>query len=255
MLRVRLLGEFDVRSESKRVQITSRAGQSLFAFLVLYAGAGHRRERLAGMFWPDIPDESARKYLRQELWRIRKPLSNPLPADPPFLSADEYTVTFNSGSAHWLDVAQLERVPAPSESTGEMIARVSLYQGELLPGFYDDWVAPERDRVQTVYETRMRELLERLISAQQWQTAVTWAEKWIALGQTPEAAFRALMLAYATLGDRGQCAAAYERCVRSLRKDLGVEPSPETNALNEQLRRGEPATNISLRALRLVGSR
>ena len=79
MLQIRLLGQFDIRLDGKRVTIPSRAGQSLFAYLALTAGTAHRREKLAGTFWPDTSDESARKYLRQELWRIRKSL---LPQTP-----------------------------------------------------------------------------------------------------------------------------------------------------------------------------
>jgi WD40 repeat protein/DNA-binding SARP family transcriptional activator len=254
MLQIRLLGQFDVRADGKRVLITSRAGQSLLAYLVLHAGAEHRREKLAGMLWSDSPDETARKNLRQELWRIRKAIAVAFPDNTGYLTADEYTVTFNAQAVYWLDVAQLERAPAPAESDGERIARVMLYQGELLPGFYDDWVAPERDRVQSVYETRMRELLERLIAAQQWQTAVTWAEKWIALGQTPEAAYRALMVAYTALGDRAQAAAAYERCAQSLQQELGVEPADETRALYDRVKRGEVIASVSLSAPRVIGN-
>ena len=48
MLQVRLFGQFDVRADGKRVAISSRAGQSLLAYLLLSAGTAHRRERLAG---------------------------------------------------------------------------------------------------------------------------------------------------------------------------------------------------------------
>ncbi len=64
MLQVRLLGQFDVRADGKRVLISSRAGQSLFALLILHAGTEHRREKLAGMLCPDSSDETARKNLR-----------------------------------------------------------------------------------------------------------------------------------------------------------------------------------------------
>ncbi len=75
MLQIRLLGQFDVRIDGKRVAISSRAGQSLLAYLVLTAGTPHRREKLAGMFWPDTSDENSRKNLRNELWRVRKAIS------------------------------------------------------------------------------------------------------------------------------------------------------------------------------------
>ena len=93
MLQIRLLGQFDVRLDGKRLSISSRAGQSLLAYLSLTAGTPHRREKLAGLFWPDTSDESARKNLRQELWRIRKALAGQNQTTD-YLLADEFTVSF-----------------------------------------------------------------------------------------------------------------------------------------------------------------
>src|SRR4051812_20621220 len=107
MLQVHLLGQFDIRSDGKRVTIPSRAAQSLFAFLILSAGTLHRREKIAGMFWPETTDESARRYLRQELWRIRKALS--VVAPDVYLTAEELTLTFDPQSDYWLDVTQVEK--------------------------------------------------------------------------------------------------------------------------------------------------
>ena len=51
-LEVRLLGTFTIQHDVEPVVIVSRTGQSLFAFLILTRGTPHRREKLAGMFWP-----------------------------------------------------------------------------------------------------------------------------------------------------------------------------------------------------------
>src|SRR5215208_7045717 len=109
MLQIRLLGQFDVRIDGKRVAIASRVGQSLFADLVLTARIPHRREKLAGMFWPDTSDENSRKNLRNELWRIRKALAGQQTAESDYLLADEFTLGFNRSAEYWLDVSQLER--------------------------------------------------------------------------------------------------------------------------------------------------
>src|ERR671924_559371 len=99
MLQIRLLGQFDTRLDGRRVVIPTRAAQSLLAYLVLTAGTPHRREKLAGIFWPDTTDEAARKNLRQELWRIRKALSTGQPAEGDYLLADELTLRFNREAA------------------------------------------------------------------------------------------------------------------------------------------------------------
>src|SRR5438093_10759351 len=95
MLQIHLLNQFDVRADGQRLGIGTRPAQSLFAFLVLNAGKEFRREKLAGLIWPETSEENARKNLRQELWRIRKALSAPTMLAGEFLVSEGFTVAFN----------------------------------------------------------------------------------------------------------------------------------------------------------------
>lgn len=255
MLQVRLLGQFDVRADGKRVLLQRRAGQSLFAFLILTAGTSHRREKLAGLFWSDMPDESARRNLRQELWRVRKALSTQTPSPAEYFLAEEISITFNPRSEYWLDVAQLEQPTAADDPLGDLLGKLALYQGELLPGFYEDWVLLERERVAAVFEGKMQQLMERLIEEQRWATCQEWAERWLSLGQAVEPAYRALMLAFNAMGDRGKVVATFARCQQALDQELGVPPSPETRALYEQLIRGESVSGIDLTSVQVASAR
>lgn len=245
MLQVWLLGQFEVRVEGKRAVIPSRAAQSLLAFLLLTAGTLHRREKLAGMLWPEMSDENARHNFRHELWRVRKSITPPLPTIPEYIVSEDFTIGFNSNADFWLDAAQLQRT-LDNPSTEERIRQVALYHGELLPGFYDEWVALERERIAGVFEQRMQQLLGQLISEGQWHHVVEWGDRWIALGQKPEPAYRGLMRAYAAQGEVAKAALAYERCVEALRNDLGVEPSAETRTLFDELVRGQKSAQPML---------
>jgi WD40 repeat protein/DNA-binding SARP family transcriptional activator len=235
MLQIRLLGQFDIRMDGKRVTIPSRAGQSLLAYLLLTAGTPHRREKLAGMFWPDTTDENARKNLRQELWRIRKALSAQQRVEGDYLLADEYTLAFNREAEYWLDVFQMER---PDLDLQSLIGNLSLYQGELLPGFYDEWITLERERIQAVFDARMEQLLEQLITAERWIAVQEWGERWLTLSNEREPAYRALMLASGVRGDIARVASLYQRCTDELMEQLGVEPSSETRSLYDKLLKG-----------------
>ena len=84
----------------------------------------------------------------------------------------------------------------------------------------------------------MTRLLDCLQQKQRWQSILEWSERWIALGRSPEPAFRALMRAHCELGDMSQVGTVYQRCENALREDLGVEPSQQTRALFEQLKAG-----------------
>ena len=68
----------------------------------------HRREKLAGMLWPDSLEETAGSNLRSALWKIRKALPSSVTAE--YLFADDLTVAFNASAEYWLDAAELEKV-------------------------------------------------------------------------------------------------------------------------------------------------
>jgi predicted ATPase/DNA-binding SARP family transcriptional activator len=224
MLEVKLMGMFDIRYDGKSVFISSRAAQSLFVYLILNAGTLYRRKKLAGMFWPDATEEKARAYIRHELWRIRTTLSS-----SEFLISNDIGVAFDSSADYWLDVQALEKLTG-AVTVDDLMTGLSHYTGELLPGFYDEWIIIEREHLQSVYERGMARLLELLESQRRWQDILEWAERWISLGHAPEAAFRALMHAYYELGHHSKVASTYERCVHGL-AELGLEPSDETRAL------------------------
>jgi predicted ATPase/DNA-binding SARP family transcriptional activator len=230
MLEIKLLGQFEVRIAGQPVELPSRPAQALLAYLALTPGRAHRREQVAGLLWPDSSEANARGYLRQALWRVRKELQ---PADP--FVADDLTLTFIATSDCSVDVVELEREVTPETSADDLICSLSVYHGPLLPGFYYDWVQPERDRLQAVFENKLSLLLDRLITEGHWPTVLEWGERWIALGHAPEPAFRALMLAHQGLGDRSSAAATYRRCVDALQRELGVNPSPTTRSLYETI--------------------
>ena len=227
MLEVQFFGSFAIQHDGKPIVLSSRAAQSLFAYLILTAGTQHRREKLAGLFWPDLSEAKARTYLRQQLWRIRKAL--PAKTESDYLLADDITICFNAASEYRLDVAALRELEEDAP-VHEMMMALSMYQGELLPGFYEDWVSQEREHLQVVFETRMEKLLELLAAEKRWQDLLEWAERWIQRSAVPETAYRQMIAAYNALGDRARAASTYERCVKALR-ELDLEPSEETRTL------------------------
>ncbi len=250
MLEIRLLGQFDVRRDGTPVDIPSRPAQSLLAYLALHPGTPQRREKLAGLFWPDAAEANARSNLRAALWRIRKSLEGGPPAEPGYLLVDEIALAFDPRADFWLDAAALERRLDEGASAAELVEVVSVYRGELLPGFYDEWVVLERERLQALFEHKMKRLLDRLVAEQRWSEALELGERWIALGHTPEPAYRALMAAHAGLGDLSSVAAAFQRCAEALWRELGVEPSEETRAQYEGLTRAERSAHASVSAAR-----
>ncbi|MDQ4075154.1 MAG: protein kinase, partial [Chloroflexota bacterium] len=232
MLEINLLGRFEVRLDGEPLELSSHPAQTLLAYLLLNAGITHRREQVAGLLWPDSLDSSARKNLRNAIYQVRQAIGER------YLLSDKRTLAFDTSAPHELDVARLED-SAVERDTEALMQAVALYQGELLPGFYEDWIQLERERLRALFERRAQRLLEQLETQGRWREVQQWAEHWIALGHVPEPAYRALMTACAAQGDLAGMASAYRRCVQALEEEVGVPPSPETQTLYERLSRGE----------------
>jgi DNA-binding SARP family transcriptional activator len=231
-LEIHLLGQFNVLKDQEPVEIPSRPAQSLLAHLAMSSGTAHRREKLAGLLWPEADESNARSNLRHALWRLRKAIG-----DEYFL-ADKISIAFNAEAEYRLDTAILGGGSDQGRSIKDLIEEVSMYGGELLPGFYDDWVILERERYRALFEKEVQILLDRLVEEESWGDVLEWGERWIALGDAPEPAYRALMFAHCGLGDTAGMASTYQRCIKALREELGVEPSEETKAAYEYLANG-----------------
>jgi predicted ATPase/DNA-binding SARP family transcriptional activator len=235
LLEIRLLGQFAIKQDGEPVEIPSRPARLLFAYLVLTAGKRHPRERVGGLFWPDSDEANARSNLRQALWRLRKAIGEG------YLLADNKTVAFDAGAGYWLDATLLGQ-----NQESDLIEAVSVYEGDLLPGHYEDWVLLERERLSALFERKIQRLLDTLARGQRWPDVLHWAEHWIAFGQVPEPAYRSLMVAHAAQGDLAAVSAAYERCLAALQLGIGVEPSAETRELHDRLLKGGATTGHAL---------
>ena len=235
MLEVRLLGAFEVKTGEGVVHISGRPEQSLLAYLILNSGIAHRREKLAALLWPDSPDDSARENLRHVLWRIRKAL--PSAPKTEYLLADDLAIAFNASAEHWLDVTALKSA-GECKSADALLSALSVYRGELLPGFTDEWVILEREYLNYFFEHNMARLMSMLQSENRWLDILDWGERWLAFGQRPEPAYRALMQAYMEKGEMSKVADVYFRCVRSL-GEIGLDPSEQTRELYESLKSGK----------------
>lgn len=183
--------------------------------------------------------------MRHSLWRARKALQSASAAR--FLRADDLTIGFESSSEYWLDTAELKNL-SDNATADDLMEVLSQYQGELLPGFYEEWVVLEREHLSSTFEHMMARLMSLLQNENHWLDILDWGERWIKLGQKPEPAYRALMAAQAAKGDMSKVAATYEGCVKTL-QEIGIEPSEQTKALYADLRSGYEEADVFLREI------
>ena len=146
--RVQLLGGVQVRrGDVNLTNLSSRSVSTLLARLALYPRRNHAREELVELLWPGVALDVGRNRLRQALFTLRHLLEPPSPVPAPVLVADRLGVRVVPG-AFDCDALQFERCV----QQGRHAEACALYAGELLPGFYDDWINDERLRLAALFE-------------------------------------------------------------------------------------------------------
>jgi len=253
-LSLALLGAFQVERDGQPViGFESLKVRALLAYLVIEANRPHQREALAGLLWPDLPDETARKNLRQALTNLRLVIGD-RGALPPFLFVTRETIQFNPASDHWLDVAAFtaqlaacsthphRRIETCRSCAQRMEQAVALYRGSFLDEFFlsdsaafEEWVARQRERLHQQVLQALASLAASYERRGAYEEARRAARRQVELEPWCEEAHQQLMRALWFSRQRSAALAQYQTCRRILADELGVEPAPETTALYERI--------------------
>jgi DNA-binding SARP family transcriptional activator len=172
-LRVRLLGELDLRLDGRPLApLGSARAESLLAFLLLRREAPLSRQRLAFALWPDSTEPQARTNLRHVLHDLRRAL----PDLDRFLHVTPRTLQWRADGPFWLDVAAFQAsLSRPGGGLAALREAVELYRGDLLEGGADEWLADERERLRQRYLQALERLAALLAARGEHAEAVGYA--------------------------------------------------------------------------------
>ena len=241
-LHIQLLGGCRLTYAGQPVATVSQARvQSLLAWLLLHRQTPQARGHLAFTFWPDFSEAQARNNLRQMLHQLR----HALPGGVEFLRTDANSVQWLPEGPYHLDVADFEaladhaaQAAGADDQEGtlhSLQAALDLYRGELLPSCYDDWIAPERERLQQLAGKVARQLVHLRESRREYPAASEAARRLLRLDVLDEGAYATLMRLHALNNDRAGALRVYHDCVAILQRELGAEPGDEVQAAYERL--------------------
>jgi predicted ATPase/DNA-binding SARP family transcriptional activator len=226
MLRVRLFGGLALESDGVALPTPERRRAcSLLGWLALHPGM-HPRSEVAGRFWPEVLDSSARKSLRTELVAVRHSLG----AQAAVLVATREMVGF-AGDVVFVDAREFDRLVRE----GRLQEAVDLCDGELLAGLDDEWVYEARE----VHRHRLGDVLERVATNAETDgaliDAIRMSRRRIELDPLREDAHRELIRRLIAAGEASAARLAFDELARRLRAELHVAPSRETRRLLEAI--------------------
>ncbi len=210
----------------------------------MHSAAPQDRSHLAFLLWPDSTEAQAHTNLRQLLYHLRQSF----PATERFLHSDKHSLWWRPahGEAHWtLDVQEFEQAPAWAEKAGQsqdtttqrqaLEQAIHLYRDDLLPGCYDEWLVPERERLRLLFLQAAEHLITLLQQQCDYDAAILIAQRLLRHDPLYEPAYRQIMTLYARRGDHAGALRIYHTCATVMERELGAEPGQSTRALYEEL--------------------
>ncbi len=249
-MRVGLFGNFRITFAGSPVtSVNTNRLRSLIAYLILHGDAPQPRERLAFVLWPASRESQARTNLRQLLHNLKRAL----PAECTSLTSDHFTVQWRHDASCAIDVVDFQAAIAeaaaartandPAREIQSLTTAAQLYEDDLLPALYDDWLTPVRED----YRGRISEVLRRLAALfeerKEYAAAIPCAERLVAMDPLCEPYHRLLIRLHAANNDRSSALRAYHQCMRALRREMGVEPGPATLELFERILKAQPGAS------------
>jgi DNA-binding SARP family transcriptional activator len=201
-----------------------RGAQRLIAHLSLTGRPG--RGAIAGDLWPDVPEDHAQGSLRSALWRVQKVVPGLVDVSggaiglAPGVRVD--VREFTAWAEHALD---------PSCGVGGRTAPEVALRGELLPGWYDDWVLLERERLRQLRMHALEALAEKLAGAGRYGEAVQAAYAAVRTEPLRESAHRTVVRMHLAEGNVAEAVRAYESFRVLLSDELGVLPTAQMTQL------------------------
>jgi DNA-binding SARP family transcriptional activator len=220
--RVNLLDGFSLRSGDRSPggvgDDLPRGVQRLVAHVSLSGRPA--RAAIAGQLWPDVPEALALGSLRSALWRLHK-------VAPGLIDASGGALSLAAGVQ--VDVRELsdwaERVRSPHAGVEDVTLPPGGLRGDLLPGWYDDWVLLERERVRQMRLHMLEDLAVRLAARGRLADALEAAYEVVRAEPLRESAHRTVVRLHLAEGNVVEAVRAYDVFREMLWDELGVRPS------------------------------
>ena len=245
-LSLQFLGPPQIRLDDAPILPERRSVIALLAYLALNPQR-HSREFLSSLFWSQYNQTKAFTNLRHTLWEVHKSIGED------WIISDRTTVSLNQAADIVLDVTRFQdslkaarhQTDIPLR-TALLVDTVSIYRNHFLTGFslrdapeFNEWIFTQSESLRSDLASGLTILVDSYLAQAQAESAIPHARRLISLDPLNESAHRQLMDVYLQAGQHTAALKQYQTCEQILRKELSIDPQPETLALYKKIRKHE----------------
>jgi predicted ATPase/DNA-binding SARP family transcriptional activator len=248
---LQLLGLPQLYLDDQPIATDRRKAIALLAYLAVNdldrGSQSYSREALSALLWPDYDQAKAFSNLRRTIWEVHQALGEG------WLIAERETICLNAAADIDLDIARFQKLLSQSRQPGSpeqriplLIEAANLYRNHFLTGFslkdaygFNEWAYAESEDLRGKLADALGRLSDDYCAIQEAEKAIPHARRLITIDPLNEASHRKLMEVYIQAGQHSAALKQYQTCEQILRKELGLDPQPETLALYKRIRKGE----------------
>src|SRR3990170_255200 len=237
-VRVQLLGTPRLEAAGSPVALPRRRTRALL-YILASESTPRSRDELAATLWPELAPARARRQLSDALTDLRRALGTDM------FVADTEAVSWAGPPSDATEfVARMSRGNRAegAEAAEELAAALDVYRGEFLSAIrldgceaFEEWLEETRLRFSLDAMSALARLARLRLDLGDANGAIEAAERGLGFDALREDLWRLLAEARAAKGDREGALREYKRCRDILRRELGVAPEPETEALRRRL--------------------
>jgi DNA-binding SARP family transcriptional activator len=247
-LNIYLLGTPRIDRNGVNIELDTRKASALIAYLAIMKQR-QSRDTLAALLWPEFDQTHARATLRRTLSTLNKALGGS------YLEISREYINLNFNAGIWVDVDEFHKLLSecrshshlPTETCSKCLkplnAAVKLYAGDFLAGFslrdssnFDDWQFYQADSLRRDFTSALEHLVQCYSTSGDFESAIIYAQQWLALDRLNESAHLLLMQLYAWNGQQSAALHQYRECVQVLDRELGVGPLESTTRLYQAIK-------------------
>ncbi len=248
-LRVHTLGHFQVQRGDEKV--TAKAwrrekSRQLFQLIISFRNSPLDREQILDYLWPESDIESAGRNFKVAFSTMLNVLEPGRQAggSSAFILREGSVYGLQPNADMWIDVDKfLEMIKMGEDFIGDSSKAlnykekaIELYQGDYLSEVrYENWAAVEREHLSVKYLQVSDQLSQLYMDRKDPDAVIELCQRILTYDNCWERVYRHLMISYDMVGDRGQIARTYYRCIDNLKKELDVDPMDQTTQLYKSL--------------------
>ena len=238
--RIEMFGGLRIRQGDRVVaRFSTYKTGALLAYLA-YHPRLHSRESVIDLLWPDSPPSAGRASLNMALSSLRKQLEPPGVPRGAVLQTFRSSVQLNPAGVR-TDAAEFDEIlnaasslPDGPEYAKSLVEVLDSFEGGLLPGYYEDWIVTEQERLAEQWLQASLRLIACLEKLGNYEHAVERARRAVAREPLREEAHCALIRAHCVAGQTTRARAQIKEMERIFYDELGEGPSSHAREIIEQ---------------------